>query len=84
MNRSTFALFVALLVHLVILMFFWLLATYAPKLKPVEQHQDNKIKISLKELPIKHKKSGLTKEKIPEPKIAPPMPKGSQLEKIVK
>jgi periplasmic protein TonB len=64
-------------------MFFWLLATYAPKLKPVEQHQDNKIKISLKELPIKHKKSGLTKEKIPEPKIAPPMPKGSQLEKIV-
>jgi len=35
-------------------------------------------------MPIKHKKSGLTKKKVPEPKIAPPMPKGSQLKKIVK
>ena len=35
-------------------------------------------------MPVKHKKSGLTKKKVPEPKIAPPMPKGSQLKKIVK
>ena len=33
-------------------------------------------------MPIKHKKSGLTKKKIPQPEIAPPMPKGSQLKKI--
>ncbi|WP_428737798.1 hypothetical protein [Sulfurimonas sp.] len=83
MNRSTFALFVALLIHLVLLMFFWLLATYTPELKQTKHPQEKKIKISLKELPKKYKDSGLTKEKIPEPKMAPPMPKGSQLEKIV-
>ncbi|WP_428739642.1 hypothetical protein [Sulfurimonas sp.] len=64
-------------------MFFWLLATYTPELKQTKHPQEKKIKISLKELPKKYKDSGLTKEKIPEPKMAPPMPKGSQLEKIV-
>ncbi|MEN4052993.1 energy transducer TonB [Sulfurimonas sp. NWX79] len=84
MNRSTFALFVALLIHLVLFLLLWILfatlSTTTKQLKP----QEKKIKISLKEMPIKHKKSGLTKKKIPEPKIAPPMPKGSQLKKIVK
>ncbi|MFT7859645.1 MAG: energy transducer TonB [Sulfurimonas sp.] len=84
MNRSTFALFVAILIHLLILLLFWIASIYAPKLKPATPPQEKKIKISLKELPKKHKKSGLTKKKIPEPKIAPPMPKGSQLKKIVK
>ena len=50
--------------------------------KPAKQ-EENKIKISLKEMPIIDKKSGLTKEKIKEPEIAPPMPKGSQLKKTV-
>jgi outer membrane biosynthesis protein TonB len=51
--------------------------------KPKQNEEEKKIKISLKELPKKYKKSGLTKKKIPEPKIAPPMPKGSQLKKLV-
>ena len=85
MNRSTFALFVALLVHLLIFLLLWILFTTASKDIHTElKKQERKIKISLKELPIKHKKSGLTKKKIPQPKIAPPMPKGSQLKKIVK
>ncbi len=84
MNRSTFALFVAILIHLVILLLFWLLSLYTPEIKHIQPKEENKIKISLKELPKKHKESGLTKQKMPEPKIAPPMPKGSQLEKIVK
>jgi len=51
--------------------------------KPQKPHE-KKIKISLKEMPKKYKKSGLTKKKIPQPKIVPPMPKGSQLKKISK
>lgn len=83
MNRSTFALFVAILIHVLILLLFWILATYTPKLKQVKPQDENKIKISLKELPKVDDKSGLTKKKQPKPEIAPPMPKGSQLEKIV-
>lgn len=83
MNRSTFALFVALLIHLLLVLLFWILGTLSPthhKVKPEER----KIKISLKELPKKYKESGTNKKK-PEPqKIAPPMPKGKQLKKIVK
>ena len=43
------------------------------------------MKVSLKQPPIKHKNSGLTKKvKPPKNTIAPPMPKGNQLKKIVK
>ena len=83
MNRSTFALFVALLIHLLFLLLFWILGTLSPEVKKPKQ-EERKIKISLKELPKKYKESGLTKNK-PEPqKMAPPMPKGKQLKKIVK
>lgn len=83
MNRSTFALFVALLIHIVILLLFWLLGTLSPELSKPKEHE-KKLKISLKELPKKYKESGLTKEQItPPPEMAPPMPKGSQLKKIV-
>jgi outer membrane biosynthesis protein TonB len=56
----------------------------APEIKKVQKPQENKIKISLKEMPKKYKKSGTTKKKIEKPKIAPPMPKGSQLKKVLK
>lgn len=56
----------------------------APEIKKIAKPKEHKIKISLKEMPKLHKKSGTTKKKIPQPKIAPPMPKGSQLKKIVK
>ena len=83
MNRSTFSLFVALLVHLLFLLLFWLLGTVAPDVKN-QKKEEHKIKISLKDLPIKHKESGVNKKK-PKPQIkAPPMPKGKQLKKIVK
>lgn len=51
--------------------------------KPIKK--ENKIKISLKEMPKKFKKSGTTKKKIQQnPMIAPPMPKGKQLKKLAK
>jgi len=84
-NRSTFALFVAILIHLVFFLLLWIIfSTASTDINKQLKKQENKIKISLKEMPVKHKKSGLEKKKIPQPKIAPPMPKGSQLKKIVK
>ncbi len=84
MNRSTFALFVALLIHLLFLLLFWVLLSKIPEKESPLQEQEKKIKISLKEMPPKHKESGVTKQKIEQPQIAPPMPKGSQLKEIVK
>ncbi|MEA3370067.1 MAG: hypothetical protein U9Q40_01860 [Campylobacterota bacterium] len=84
MNRSTFALFVALLIHLVLLLVFWILGTISPDITKEKKPQEKKIKISLKEMPKVDKNSGLTKEKVKPSPIAPPMPKGSQLKEILK
>ena len=86
MNRSTFSLFVAILIHLVLFLLLWIIfSTASTDIHKQEKKQEKKIKISLREMPLKQKKSGLAKKKnIPKPKIAPPMPKGSQLKKIVK
>jgi len=82
LNRSTFALFIALLIHLVFILLFWLLGTITPEIKrPLEKEQ--KIKISLKELPKMYKKSGFDKKRPTIKKVVPPMPKGSQLNKMV-
>jgi len=84
LNRSSFAFFVALLIHLLIVLLLWVATTYAPPIKKPTKVEEKKIKISLKELPKKTKKSGDTKQKVKPSPIAPPMPKGSQLKKIVK
>ncbi len=83
MNRSSFAFFVALIIHLLIILLLWFSASMLPE-RPKPAPKEKKMKISLKELPKKHKKSGDTKQKQPPSPIAPPMPKGSQLKKIVK
>ncbi|MBC8238410.1 MAG: hypothetical protein H8E76_09320 [Helicobacteraceae bacterium] len=94
MNRSKFALFVALLIHLLVMLIFWVLGSIIPQIKKDAPQLDKKIRISLKELPKPiEKPSPIKKEpevlgevnNMPEPiEIAPPMIKGSQLEKIVK
>jgi len=84
LNRSTFALFVALLIHLLLMLLFWILGTLTPPIEKKQKPTEEKIKISLKDMPKKHKKSGQVKRKPKPQKIAPPMPKGKQLKKIVK
>ncbi len=84
MNRSSFALLVALLVHLLLFLIFWILITSSSETIKPKPQKEEKIKISLKDLSNKHKKSGLNKNKPKPQKIAPPMPKGKQLKKIVK
>jgi len=84
LNRSSFAFFVALLVHILLILLFLLLGS----MLPIDTHKntapkEKKIKISLKDYkPKKHKNSGNIKKK-PTP-IAPPMPKGSQLKQLAK
>lgn len=57
-----------------------------PDVKKVKPKQEHRIKISLKEMPKpkKVKTAGEIKKKVKPTPIAPPMPKGSQLKKIVK
>jgi len=84
LNRSFFALFVALLIHLLFLVLFLILESFISKVQEQVKPAEKKIKISLKEMPKKHKDSGRKKEKVKPSIIAPPMPKGSQLKKIIK
>ena len=87
MNRSSFALFVALLIHFLVLLLFLRLAAISPEIKK-EALEEKRLRVSLKELPkpkpVKKQTVSAKPEKIvkPEP-IAPPMPKGSQLKEIV-
>lgn len=84
MNRSSFAFFVALLIHILLFLLLWILWTLTPDIKQKAVHKEKRIKISLKEMQKKHKKSGMTKQKVKPSPIAPPMPKGAQLKKIIK
>ena len=94
MNRSNFALFVALLIHLFVMLIFWVLGNIIPQIEKETPDPEKRIKISLKELPKPPKALPPPKKEpevlgkiknIPKPiEIAPPMLKGSQLEKIVK
>ena len=81
LNRSSFAFLVALLIHTILILLFWILGTFSNEIKTSKKEPEKKLKISLKELPLKYKKSGLTKTKTSTNK---PLPKGSQLNKLIK
>lgn len=82
MNRSTAALIIAILFHLLIILFFVLLGMMVPEIKQAEPEETHRIKVSLKERP-EVVEEALIQNRIKEPKKAPPMPKGKQLEAIV-
>lgn len=83
MKRSIFALSIALLIHIFLISLYLYIDSNLKKIN--HKQTQHKIKISLKEKIKKHKESGSIKKKkeIKTP-MAPPMPKGSQLKKIVK
>ncbi|SFV70724.1 Ferric siderophore transport system, periplasmic binding protein TonB [hydrothermal vent metagenome] len=85
MNRSRFALFVAILIHLLLFSLIYIAINMSPKKEKKHKQKEQRIKISLKELqkPKKVKTAGEIKRRIKPPKIVPPMPKGSQLKKII-
>lgn len=84
MNRTSFALFVALLIHLLFLLLFVFIETFVTSEKKPKELKEERMKISLKELPKKTKEKDIVKEKIKRITKAPPMPKGDQLKKIIK
>ena len=83
-KRSTAALLIAILLHTVLFLLFLVLNQVAPKLEKPIKPKEERIKLSLKERP-KVSKNAAVKNAIkkPETPIAPPMPKGKQLKKIV-
>jgi outer membrane biosynthesis protein TonB len=83
MNRSTAAFLIALLLHILLIIFFIFLGNITDEIKPTAKKEQQRIKVSLKENP-KAKKESFEKNKIKNPKIAPPMPKGKQLKELVK
>ena len=84
LNRSYFALMVAVLIHLLLMMLFIMLLSIAKETQKQAKPQEKRIKISLKEMPKKYKKTGVVKKVVKPTPITPPMPKGSQLKKIIK
>ena len=87
MNRKSFAFFVALLIHLVIFLLLYIIAIQASKEIKIAPKKEKRVKIALKDFkiqkPKKVKNSGQIRQKPKPPLIAPPMPKGGQLKKIV-
>jgi len=84
MKRSTAALLIAILLHIVLILLFWILSrSVLPSEEPLKPKEE-RVKISLKERPKVTKSAAVKNEiKKPKSKIAPPMPKGKQLQKIV-
>lgn len=84
MKRSTAALVIAILVHIIIILLFWIFGMLAHTLeKDSPKKTEQRIKVSLKEQP-KAVKDALIKNRRKAPDIAPPMPKGKQLKELVK
>jgi len=83
MSRSTAALLIAIMFHILLLLLFNFLMNQQPsdvKTKPKE----HRIKVALKDQPKQpKKKSAAVKNKIKPVEKVPPMPKGSQLKKPV-
>ena len=77
MNRTYFALFIALLIHILFTLLFLLFKNSIDTTSPTPKKEEKRLKISLKNI----QKTKVEKKATP---IAPPMPKGSQLKKIVK
>jgi len=82
LNRSSFALFVAILIHFLLILVFWILGSMVHDIKKPVEPKEERIKVSLREMPKKEKDATLTEQTPKPPKMAPPMPKGKQLKKI--
>lgn len=82
MSRSTAALLIAIMFHILLFMLFFFLTLIKPS--PIKKHQEHRIKVALKDKPKTSKKSAAVKNKQKPIEKAPPMPKGKQLKKLAK
>ncbi len=77
MSRSTAALLIAIMFHILLILLFDFLMRYSPQ--PAERKQEHRIKVALKEQPQKSAKTAAVNNKLPPVTKAPPLPKGKQL-----
>ena len=82
MSRSTAALLIAIMFHLLLILLFKLLLSF--ELEQPKTLQEHRIKVALKEKPKNVKKSAAVKNKQKPLEKLPPIPKGKQLKKLVK
>jgi outer membrane biosynthesis protein TonB len=82
LNRNLSAFLIALFFHIILLLLLLLFALYTPVIQNEPKKDEKRIKIELKDLPKKAKQLG-EKKKVKPPEIAPPLPQGSQLKKLV-
>ncbi len=81
MSRSTAALIIAVLFHLLIVLLLWLLSFYLVVEPAKPKLQEQRIKVALKERPKAKQNAAVANKRPPAEKI-PPMPQGKQLEKM--
>jgi outer membrane biosynthesis protein TonB len=77
---SLYAFIIALLVHLLIALSILLLLQFQHETVPPEQPQEERFRLSLKEMPDV-KKEAIVKNEIPIPATKQPIPRGEQMEK---
>jgi len=80
MSRSTAALLIAIMFHILLILLLNFLMELQPEV--VKKPKENRIKVALKEPSKTSKKSAAVKNKIKPVEKAPPMPKGKQLKKL--
>ena len=81
MSRSTAALLIAIMFHILLFVLFFFLLHLKPDVT-IDKPKEHRIKVALKEKPKTSKKSAAVENKQkPIPK-APPMPKGKQMKKL--
>ena len=82
MRRSTAAFSIALLLHILLIILFLFLENIAPEKKIAQKKEQQRIKVSLRQN-LKAAEESLVENRVKKSKIAPPMPKGKQLKKLV-
>ena len=82
MSRSTAALLIAVMFHILLILLFKFLMDLKPE--RLDKPKEQRIKVALKQKPKSSKKSAALDNKQKPIQKAPPMPKGKQLEKLAK
>ncbi len=82
MRRSTAAFLIALPLHILLIILFLFLESIAPEKKIAQKKEQQRIKVSLRQN-LKAAEESLVENRVKKSKIAPPMPKGKQLKKLV-
>ena len=82
MSRSTAALLIAIMFHILLFILFYFLINLKPE--TVQKPNEHRIKVALKKKPKTSKKSAAIKNKQKPIEKAPPMPKGKQLTELPK